>query len=220
MHPAVRADSPNHSSHQGFTPRAKISRIRSIAEPESSSGANRLQRSRRKAASARSDRSRKGWSAERRARQAALVRSWAPWQNSTGPKTAAGKARSAMNALKHGRRSQAKIREYQRIRYVLRLAAQNIERLRLHIRLRDARLRIKYKFPPISARSVRRTETNTTSPPHPELVEGCGEGSAAPSGNREPQPWRFRPPPLGTRIGPTHLVHVVREEHRWPSASP
>ena len=50
-------------------------------------------------------------------------------------------------------RSQATIREYQRIRYVLRLAAQNIALLRLHIRLRDARLRIKYKFPPIGERA-------------------------------------------------------------------
>jgi hypothetical protein len=53
-----------------------------------------------------------------------------------------------MNALKHGGRSQAKIREFQRIRYVLRLAAQNVALLRAHIRLRDARSRIKYKFPP------------------------------------------------------------------------
>jgi hypothetical protein len=61
-----------------------------------------------------------------------------------------------MNALKHGSRSQAKIREYQRIRYVLRLAAQNIALLRLHIRLRDTRLRIKYKFLPEHAVRVRR----------------------------------------------------------------
>lgn len=41
-----------------------------------------------------------GWSDERRARHAAAIRRWAPWTKSTGPKTAAGKARAARNALK------------------------------------------------------------------------------------------------------------------------
>jgi hypothetical protein len=166
---SVSADSSNHSSHQGHKTREKISRKRSIAERKSSSRANSLRRLRRTGVSARSDRSRKGlsrrpvgrsskserrsraakagWAPERRARQAGLIRSWAPWRRSTGPKTDAGKARCAMNALKHGCRSQAKIREFQRIRHVLRLVAQNIERVRLFIRLRDARPRIKYKVP-------------------------------------------------------------------------
>ena len=102
-----------------------------------------------------------------------------------------------MNALKHGRRSQAKIREYQRIRYVLRLAAQNIERLRLHIRLRDARLRIKYKFPPISARSVRRTETNTTSPLILSLSKDAVRGRPPHQETASPNPGGFGPRPLG-----------------------
>ncbi len=89
----------------------------------------------------------KGWSPERRARQAVLIRGWQPWRRSTGPKTEAGKTRCAMNALKHGHRSQATIREFQRIRYALRLAAKNIEAVKLFIRLREAsaRPRIKYK---------------------------------------------------------------------------
>lgn len=41
-----------------------------------------------------------GWSDARRARHAAAIRSWAPWMKSTGPKTRAGKARSAQNAAK------------------------------------------------------------------------------------------------------------------------
>ena len=45
-----------------------------------------------------------GWSPERRARQAARIRVWAPWARSTGPKTAAGKIKSAANSYKHGRR--------------------------------------------------------------------------------------------------------------------
>jgi hypothetical protein len=54
-------------------------------------------RKRRPSASARRA---KGWSAERRKRQAALIRSWQPWKRSTGPRTDAGKARCAANPVK------------------------------------------------------------------------------------------------------------------------
>lgn len=37
-----------------------------------------------------------------------------PWERSTGPRTAAGKARSASNALKHGRETNAR-RVYRRL---------------------------------------------------------------------------------------------------------
>jgi hypothetical protein len=46
-----------------------------------------------------------GWSPKRRARHAEAIRRWAPWKKSTGPKTTSGKARSAQNACKHGRRA-------------------------------------------------------------------------------------------------------------------
>ncbi len=68
-------------------------------------------------------------------RQAELIRRFAPWRHSTGPRTEAGKARCAKNALRHGSRSGSRIRELQRIRYVLRLAADNIRKVRLLIRL-------------------------------------------------------------------------------------
>ena len=92
-----------------------------------------------------SRRARAGWSAERRARQAELIRRWAPWRQSTGPKTQAGKTRCAQNALRHGSRSRARIQELQRIRRVLRLVDRNIRTVRAFVRLRDARPRIKYK---------------------------------------------------------------------------
>ena len=50
---------------------------------------------------------RSGWTPERRAAAAARIRETRPWLRSTGPKTAAGKARCAQNALKHGRYSAA-----------------------------------------------------------------------------------------------------------------
>jgi hypothetical protein len=40
------------------------------------------------------------WTAEQKAKQAALIRNWQPWQHSTGAKTEQGKANSAMNACK------------------------------------------------------------------------------------------------------------------------
>jgi len=45
-----------------------------------------------------------GWTQERRQRQSELIRDWQPWKQSTGPKTAAGKAKSSQNAFKSGSR--------------------------------------------------------------------------------------------------------------------
>lgn len=39
----------------------------------------------------------RGWTPERRARQAEAIRTWRPWDRSTGPRTAEGKAKSAAN---------------------------------------------------------------------------------------------------------------------------
>jgi len=67
-----------------------------------------------------------GWSPERRARQAAAIRTWQPWRTSTGPQTQAGKVRSAGNALKHGRRSKAHVELRREDRQILACAASNI----------------------------------------------------------------------------------------------
>ena len=43
-----------------------------------------------------------GWTPERRARQAELIRQWRPWEKATGPRTEAGKAKTSQNAYKGG----------------------------------------------------------------------------------------------------------------------
>jgi hypothetical protein len=49
-----------------------------------------------------------GWTMERRARQAALIRIWRPWEQSTGPRTAEGKARASRNADLGGQRQKVR----------------------------------------------------------------------------------------------------------------
>lgn len=63
-----------------------------------------------------------GWTPERRARAAELIRTWRPWEKSTGPRTDAGKAASSTNALKHGARSAEVIAAERRINAWLKQA--------------------------------------------------------------------------------------------------
>jgi hypothetical protein len=42
------------------------------------------------------------WTEESRRQQAETIKKHKPWKNSTGPRSAAGKERSRLNALKHG----------------------------------------------------------------------------------------------------------------------
>jgi len=74
----------------------------------------------------RAARSAKGWTQERRARQAERARLTQPWRNSTGPKTEAGKARVAMNAFRHGYRGRAWLIRVRRIRNAIRLCADTV----------------------------------------------------------------------------------------------
>lgn len=46
-----------------------------------------------------------GWTPERRARQAVLIRIWRPWERSTGPRSPDGKARTSRNGFKGGHRA-------------------------------------------------------------------------------------------------------------------
>lgn len=55
-----------------------------------------------------------GWTDERRARQAALIRNWRPWEHSTGPRTEAGKAVASQNVLIGEQRRRAALAEARR----------------------------------------------------------------------------------------------------------
>jgi hypothetical protein len=82
-------------------------------------------------------RSAKGWTPERRARQAALIRRRQPWRSSTGPRTDAGKARVATNAFRHGRRGRARLLRARRIRAAIRLCADTLLLARVLMLQRD-----------------------------------------------------------------------------------
>jgi hypothetical protein len=45
------------------------------------------------------------WTTEQRERQAALIRTWAPWAQSTGPRTPKGKQVSSKNAVNYSLRA-------------------------------------------------------------------------------------------------------------------
>jgi hypothetical protein len=61
-----------------------------------------------------------GWTSERRARQAALIVNWKPWERSCGPKTERGKVASARNARRHGMRSRNVLEEARMLRQLIR----------------------------------------------------------------------------------------------------
>lgn len=46
------------------------------------------------------------WTTERRQRQAEAIKSWKPWEQSTGPKTPEGKAAVSRNPWRGGHRQQ------------------------------------------------------------------------------------------------------------------
>ena len=92
-----------------------------------------------------SARSRAGWTPERRARHAEKIRAWKPWEKSTGPRTAAGKAVSSRNAVLSENRAKLAVivadveknfRLYDRIQRELKRDAHRIERAAAKVRER------------------------------------------------------------------------------------
>jgi hypothetical protein len=71
-----------------------------------------------------------GWSAERRARQAARIRDWKPWERSTGPRTEQGKARVSGNAFKGGMRPRLRelMRDVKRVLLEQELIVRSLKR--------------------------------------------------------------------------------------------
>lgn len=71
-----------------------------------------------------------GWPSERRALQAELIKSWRPWDQSTGPRTAAGKSTVAANRAKS--RGESSVRATLReLRLLLREQREALRRLEI-----------------------------------------------------------------------------------------
>ena len=70
-----------------------------------------------------------GWTPERRARQAELIRSWRPWEWSTGPHSIEGKARASLNGYKGAKRDRARA-GMRALSELLSKQADNLNRMR------------------------------------------------------------------------------------------
>ena len=64
---------------------------------------------------------------EQRARQSLAIQSWQPWRKSTGPRSDAGKATVAQNAVKHGGRSANTMAELKALRDLLAQCGERLD---------------------------------------------------------------------------------------------
>lgn len=72
----------------------------------------------------------RNWSPEERRKQAEAIRTWKPWEKSTGPVTAAGKRKMKENPLRHGLRSVEGV-EFRRLMALQRLFIRRVLAARL-----------------------------------------------------------------------------------------
>ena len=78
--------------------------------------------------------SNRGWTPERRPKQAAAIQRWKPWTRSTGPRTDDGKAASSMNSLRHGERPEERIEAWGELRALLRELREEERAERMRVR--------------------------------------------------------------------------------------
>ena len=69
------------------------------------------------------------WTPERRKQQSKSIQKWRPWEKSTGPKSDAGKRRSAMRSLKTGLTSAAVIEARKTVMGLRRLEVELLDKL-------------------------------------------------------------------------------------------
>lgn len=75
------------------------------------------------------------WTQKERQKQADAIKKWRPWDKATGPKTAAGKEKSAMNAFTHGLDS----REGEALRRALKEQQQLLQTMLINAKLPKGR---------------------------------------------------------------------------------
>ena len=60
-----------------------------------------------------------GWTPERRARQAVLIRNWKPWERSTGPRTTDGKVKDRLRTVGPDVRAERWVLQLHRVALVI-----------------------------------------------------------------------------------------------------
>ncbi len=101
------------------------------------------------------------WSAARRQTASARMQTHKPWLKATGPKTAAGKSVTKMNAYKHGNRSAAVLAERRAAVHYLRVQKEFLKQVRLLLRMQRS-----------LKKSSKQTNEVMTHHCHPERSEG------------------------------------------------